>query len=106
MAITAAGVGSGLDINGIISQLMALEREPVRKLQIDNREYDAQLSAYGKLSSAVSSFETAMENLGSVDKFKVFSAVSSDDETLTASASSSAAAGIYNVEVTRLALNH
>jgi flagellar hook-associated protein 2 len=106
MAITAAGVGSGLDINGIVTQLMQLERQPVYKLEATNREYDAQLSAYGKISSAVSSFETAMENLGSIDKFKTFSADSSDEDVLTASADSGAAAGIYSLAVSRLAQNH
>ncbi len=106
MPITAAGVGSGLDINGIVSQLMQLERQPVTKLETQNRKYDAQLSAYGKISSAVSSFETAMENLSSVNKFRVFSAVSSDEEVLTAATDSKAASGHYNVEVTRMAQNH
>ena len=29
MAITAAGVGSGLDIENIVSQLMTIERQPI-----------------------------------------------------------------------------
>jgi len=106
MAITAAGVGSGLDINGIVTQLMALERIPVNKLEANNREYEAQLSAYGQVRSALSSFETAMEGLGSLDKFKVYSASSTDEDILTASTTSAAANGTYNLEVTRLAQNH
>jgi len=106
MAITAGGVGSGLDINGIVSQLMALERQPVYKLESKVRGYESQLSAFGKIRSALSSFESAMEGLGSLDKFKVYSTSSSDDDVLTASADSNAAAGIYSMEVTRLAQNH
>jgi len=106
MAITAAGVGSGLDINGIVTQLMQLERQPVFKLQSQVRSYESQLSAYGKIRSALSSFESAMEGLGSLDKFKVFAAASSDESIVTASADSSAASGIYSVDVLRLAQNH
>jgi len=106
MAITAAGVGSGLDINGIVTQLMTLERQPVFKLERKVNEYESQLSAYGKIRSALSSFQSAMEGLGSLDKFKVFSAASSDEDVVTASTDSNAASGIYSLEVTRLAQNH
>jgi len=106
MAITAAGVGSGLDINGIVTQLMQLERQPVLKLERNVREYQSQLSAYGKIRSALSSFESAMEGLGSLDKFKVYSAASSDEEILTASTTSAAAKGTYEVEISRLAQRH
>ncbi len=106
MAITAGGVGSGLDIEGIVYQLMQLERIPVVKLESKNKELDSQLSAYGKLRSSLSSFQTAMEGLGDLDKFKVFSSVSSDEDVLTASTTSSAASGTYSLEVTRLAQNH
>ncbi|NNJ92430.1 MAG: flagellar filament capping protein FliD [Gammaproteobacteria bacterium] len=106
MAISAAGVGSGLDINGIVSQLMALERQPINKLESNIRGYESQLSAYGKISSALSSFETAMEGLGSLDKFKVYSAISSDEDVLSASTTSEAAKGTYDIEISRLAQRH
>ena len=106
MAITAAGVGSGLDINGIVIQLMQLERQPVFKLESQIRGYESQLSAYGQIRSALSSFESAMEGLGSLDKFKVFAASSSDESIATASADSTAASGIYSLEILRLAQNH
>jgi flagellar hook-associated protein 2 len=95
MAITAGGVGSGLDVNGIVSQLMALERLPVVKLENQGREYESQLSAYGRLRSSLTSFQSAMEGLGSLDKFKIFSASSSDDGVLTATADSNAEACFY-----------
>lgn len=106
MAITASGIGSGLDINSIVSQLMTLERRPVSLLQARSQTFETQLSAFGRLRSAVSTFQTAMEDLGSLDKFKVFTAASSDEDIMTASGDSDAAAGIYEVDVTRLAQNH
>lgn len=106
MAITAAGVGSGLDINGIVSQLMSLERRPLFQLERKIDSYETQLSAYGKVRSALSAFGTAMEGLSSLDKFQVYAADSSDEDVLTASADSSVTSGVFSMEVTRLAQNH
>ncbi len=106
MAITAAGVGSGLDIEGIVSQLMVLERQPLQAMQRRESEHRADLSAYGRLKSAVSSFESAMEGLSSEDKFKIFSTQSSDTDVLAASADDTAASGVFSIDVTRLAQHH
>lgn len=102
--ISVSGVGSGLDVNAIVTQLMALERKPLEALQSQASDYQTQLSAYGKLRSAVSSFESAMDGLGSLSKFKVFAAVSSDEDALSAVASSSAGPGSLSVQVVNLAV--
>ena len=78
MAISSAGIGSGLDVNSIVSQLMAVERRPLTLLQNKETKYNAQVSSYGTLSSALSSFQSAMNGLGDLEKFKVYSATSSD----------------------------
>jgi len=106
MAITAAGVGSGLDIENIISQLMSLERQPLVALERRESATRAQISAYGTLKSAVSTFQGAMKELSSLDAFKIFQSESSDEDVMTATADSAAAGGIYNLDVTRLAQNH
>jgi len=106
MAITAAGVGSGLDIESIVSQLMTLERQPLVNLQRQESATNTQLSAYGQIKSAISSFQDAMQELSTEDKFKIFTSTSSDEDVLTAETTSSAAAGIYNLTVNRMAQNH
>jgi flagellar hook-associated protein 2 len=106
MAITAAGVGSGLDIESIVSQLMTLERQPLVALQRRESDTRAQISSYGTLKSAISSFQDAMKDLSTLDAFRVFESESSDESVMTASADSEAAGGIYNLDVTRLAQNH
>jgi flagellar hook-associated protein 2 len=106
MAITAAGVGSGLDIESIVSQLMTLERQPLVALQRRESDTRAQISAYGTLKSAVSAFRDAMKGLSTVDAFRVFQSSSSDEGVMTAKAGSAAANGIYNIDVMRLAQNH
>ncbi len=106
MAITAAGVGSGIDIESIVSQLMSLERQPLIALQRRESDTRAQISAFGSLKSAISDFQTAMKDLSTLDAFRVFQSESSDEDVMTASAGSEAASGIYNLDVTRLAQNH
>jgi flagellar hook-associated protein 2 len=106
MAITAAGVGSGLDIESIVRQLMTLERQPLVAKQRQESATNAQLSSYGKIKSAISSFQDAMQELSTADKFKVFSATSSDEDVITAETSSQAAAGVYSLTVNRIAQNH
>jgi flagellar hook-associated protein 2 len=104
--ITSAGVGSGLDINSIISQLMAVERQPLVQLQQKQSAVQSQLSAYGRLRGAMSTFETAMDKLASLDKFKVYTATSSDEDVMTALAGSSASLGKATVVVSALAQQH
>ena len=103
MAITVAGVGSGLDIEGIVSQLMNLERQPLVALQKKTSDTKAQISSYGTLKSAMSSFQDAMKDLGTLDAFRKFATNSSDEGVMTATADADGAAGIYNIDVSRLA---
>jgi flagellar hook-associated protein 2 len=106
MAITAAGAGSGLDIENIVSQLMTLERQPLVALQRQVSVTESKISSYGTLKSAVSAFQDAMKDLSTRDAFRKFTSTSSDEAVMTATADADAAAGTYNVEVSRLAQNH
>ena len=36
-SITAPGIGSGLDVQSIVSQLMAIEQQPLQRLQLKQR---------------------------------------------------------------------
>ncbi len=103
-SITSAGIGSGLDVNGLVQQLVAAERAPVEN-RLNRREalYQAELSAYGTVKSVLSSFQTTMANLASVAEFNKLKTTSSDTTILEASASSSAATGTYSVEISTLA---
>jgi flagellar hook-associated protein 2 len=101
--LTAAGVGSGLDIEGIISQLMALERRPLNVLEDRKDEYGTELSAVGRLKSALATFQSAMVDLKSTDAFQVYAASSDDEEVFTAIASSRASVGTFDIEIVNLA---
>jgi len=101
--LSAPGLGSGLDVQGIVSQLMAIERQPLRRIQQRQKEYEAQLSSYGKVKSAISSLRDSMAKLASLDKFEVYSATSSNENAFTASASTAASSGTFDIKVVNLA---
>jgi|LNFM01.1.fsa_nt_gb flagellar hook-associated protein 2 len=104
--LSSPGIGSGIDVRGIIEKLMSVEQQPLVKISTRVVELKTQLSAYGSLKSSVSGFRDAIDKLADPTKFKVFKATSSDDKVVTASATSSAAKGVYNLEVQRIAENH
>jgi flagellar hook-associated protein 2 len=105
MAITAAGIGSGIDIENIVSQLMSLERRPLEALQRKVASTGAEISALGSFKSQVSTFRDAMQGLGTLDAFRKFAAESTDERVATVSADSKAATGNFSLEVERLAQN-
>ena len=60
MSLSSPGIGSGLDVQGIVQKLMAVERQPLAKISARVVELKAQVSAYGSLKGAVSSFRDAL----------------------------------------------
>lgn len=104
--LSSPGIGSGLDVNGIISKLMTVEQRPLVALGTRQVEITTQISAYGALKSAVSNFRDAIDKLSDISKFKVYAATSADQNVLTATASPTAAKGTYTLQVNRIAENH
>jgi flagellar hook-associated protein 2 len=87
--LQAGGIGSGLDVAGLVSQLVAAERDPVaNRLNLRESELNAKVSAWGQVKSALSSLQTALADLKS------------------ATASTSAALGSYSLTVNTLAASH
>lgn len=103
VGIQSTGIGSNLDVNGLISKLMQVESQPLTSLAKKEASYQAKLTAYGSLSSALTTFQTNFTGLNSISTFQNMSANSGDNTILTATTSSVATAGNYNINVTQLA---
>lgn len=103
MALSSPGIGSNLDVNSIVSQLMQVESQPLTKLDRKEASYQAQLSAYGSIKGALSTFQSAVRGLSDVSRFRSFSATSSDSTVASVSSSSIATPGSYAVNVSKLA---
>lgn len=106
-SITASGIGSGLDISGLVAQLVSAESTPATtRLDRQEKQASAELSALGSLKSALSSLQASLKSLSGSAGMQAMKAVSSDETLFTAVASDKASAGQYQVEVLRLAQRH
>ena len=103
MAVSSVSTGGVLDVNGLVSQLMAVESRPFVAMQDKEKAITAQLSAYGTLSGAVGSFQTTVTALADSSKYKVANATTSDSAILTATAGKDTVKGNYSVKVDQLA---
>lgn len=101
--ITSLGVGSGLDSEGIISALLAVERKPITLLSEATSSIKTQLSSLGKLQSYTSAMRDKAAALGSLTLWGQTTLTSADTATVTGSTSSGAVAGRYSVAVQALA---
>ena len=103
MTISSPGIGSNLDVNGIVTKLMTVERIPLDHLAAQESRQRSKLSAYGSLKSAVAALQTVAQGLATGSSLKIQAATVSDPAALAASAGASAAPGSHAIEVSTLA---
>jgi flagellar hook-associated protein 2 len=103
MALAAPGIGSNLDVNSIVSQLISVERQPITVLNQREAGIQAKITAFGTLKGALSSFQSAAQGLSDIGKYLAYSASSGDTTVATVSASPQASAASYALDVTTLA---
>ncbi|MBF7072349.1 flagellar filament capping protein FliD [Glaciecola sp. MH2013] len=108
MGISSLGVGSGLDLEGLVSQLLEAERAP-RAARLDAREetIESEISSLGQIKSKLSEFKDAVDDLRKdqslTGREPTIRNPSEDTEPFTAEASNSALTGEYDITVERLA---
>ena len=107
MSISSLGVGSGLDLESLVTQLLEAESKP-KTAALDAREnsVEAEISGIGKLKSKLEDFQETLDDLRSETNLKGREPTiknPSDIEPFTAEASNSALEGDYNIAVTQLA---
>ncbi|MDT3278727.1 flagellar filament capping protein FliD [Shewanella scandinavica] len=107
MALTAMGIGSGLDIGNIVKVLVDAEKTP--KEAMFNKTEDsikAKVSAMGTLKSALSTFQDALKKLQTGDALNQRKTSVSNETYLSATTDKTAQAGSYVIKVEQLAVNH
>ena len=103
--ITISGLGTGLDIDGMVTAIADAEKAP-KQAQIDRltTKTETSLSAVGTLTSAVETFEASLTALeSSSSSFEGLGVQSSADGVASATAGAGAVPGSYEVEVISLA---
>lgn len=105
MSMSVLGIGSGIDLNEILTQLEAVEKTRLTPITTQQKAINAKISGFGKLKSALTSFNTATAKLQQKDLFKGRT-VTADEKFFSVKANSNAALGNYAVTVDQLATSH
>ncbi|WP_447555220.1 flagellar filament capping protein FliD [Vreelandella sp. EE22] len=100
--ITSLGVGSGLDLTGLLDQLQDAERGRLTPITQQKADQKAKISAYGQLQTSLNSFQDAVSKINDPKLYQSLSANVRGD-AIKAITASDALPGSYRVEVTQLA---
>ncbi|MEA9392576.1 flagellar filament capping protein FliD [Acerihabitans sp. TG2] len=100
-AISSLGVGSGLDLGGLLDTLQASEEKRLTPITTKQTSYNAKLTAYGTLTSALSTFSTASKAL--TDPTLYTEKVASTNDGFTTKVGTNATSGSYSISVQQLA---
>lgn len=102
--VSSTGIGSGIDIQSLATQLATAEAQPaLNSISRKTSTANTLLSGLGTLKSALSAFDSIVATLKDGNLFKTFQTTSSDESVLKATAATGAVSGSYAVEVVQLA---
>ncbi|MDR1890373.1 MAG: flagellar filament capping protein FliD [Zoogloeaceae bacterium] len=108
-SVSSLGAGSGIDLESLLSKLVAAERKPKEALLTQQlASYNAKISGLGTLSSKLSALQTAAQALkpatlqSAAEKFATYTG-SLDEKVGKVTVGEGAVAGSYNLKVTQLA---
>ncbi len=103
---TGTGLISGIDIEGTVEKLMAIERRPVTLLQNQAKKIATEKSAFQTLSAQILALKLVVTPFKAGVTFRPNKAESSNENVLTAKASSAAIPGQYSFSVRQTAQTH
>lgn len=101
--ISSPGIGSGLDVQSIVSQLVALEKAPLKTLQTQATSFQTKLSTYGTIKSQVAALGDAAAKLSTNSGWNAVTAMSSNATAVNVTAAAGAVATSLTLEVQQLA---
>jgi len=105
-SVSSLGVGSGLDLQSLLTNLVAAEKQPITLLQTQQSSYKTKISAYGNISSKLSTLQNAANALKSPTSLESYKASSTDTTVASATTGVGSAAGTYALHVNSLAKAH
>ena len=103
-AATSTGLGSGINVSGMVTSLIAAESGPqTADYTAQSTKVGADLTALGTLKNALYSFQTSVQTLQSLSTFQANTATSSNTAAFTATADGTSVPNSYQIGVTQLA---
>jgi flagellar hook-associated protein 2 len=103
ISFSGTGLASGIDTQALIDALVALEEKPVQEAQSKQQGLQSLSSLVKTLSTKLGTLRDAAAALTTLGQGLAFSASSSDNTKVVASAGSNAAAGPHAISVSQLA---
>jgi flagellar hook-associated protein 2 len=101
--ISSAGIGSGLDVNNIVTQLVALEKQPLRALEIKEKTVTAQLSAFAQIQSQFQTLTDVATRISSTTGWSTRAGSSSNPAAASMTVAATAAATSFTLDIDALA---
>lgn len=101
--ITSVGIGSGLDVNSIVTQLVDLEKKPLKTLETKAATVQAQLSAFSQVQSEFAALTDVATRISDASTWTSRTATSSNVSKATIVATAAASANSFTLDVDRLA---
>lgn len=103
MSVSSIGIGSGIDVESIISQMTALEKRPLTTLQTKASTIQARVSLVGQIKSQVAALSTAASKLATASSWTGVTVKSSNESAVTGSVTGAASSTSFSVEVQQMA---
>ena len=104
MPLTATGVGSGLDVETLVSQLVLADIQPAeQRINSSEATYQAEISAYGVVKGALANFQNAASSAAAASEYRAKTATTTQFSDVTAEAGIGATVGEYEISVSALA---
>lgn len=103
--VNTLGAGSGIDIKGLAQSLVDAEKTP-KKERIDAKiaQSEAKITGYGAVKYALSELKTAFGKLNDASEFSSIKPSNTQTAAFGVTASTTAEAGSYSIEVLQTAL--
>lgn len=102
-AISSPGIGSGLDVNQLLTDLREAENQKLVPIAQQKDTQTAKISGYGQLTNALEQFQTSVNKLNDPKLYQSLSTEIRGGSAVKATATEEATAGRYDVEITQLA---
>jgi flagellar hook-associated protein 2 len=101
--IAIPGVGSNLDVGGLVTKLMSVESQPLTDLNTKEAAVQVQISSYASFRGALSTFQGSLQGLEDPSAYTAMRATLGDSTVATASSQPGADPGSHSLEVSSLA---
>lgn len=101
--VSLSGLGSGLDTQSIINQLVQVEQAKINSVKARGTKQDAALSSWSTIRSTLTTVRSAAGSLARATDWQSLTATSSDETTAIVSAGSGTMSGTLAFTVDRLA---